>query len=126
MVTVTILIVEDETPIRSVITEILEDEGYRVASVRNGMEALAYLRQQAELPRLILLDLGMPVMTGWAFREEQQRDPKLAHIPVIIMSATISLNRTVSTLNAAGYLDKPVDIHTLLSTVYGIIGRAVA
>ena len=70
--------------------------------------------------------LGMPVMTGWAFRAEQQRDPKLAHIPVIIISAIISFSRTVTTLNAAGYLDKPVDIHTLLSTVYGIIGRAVA
>ena len=117
MVTVTILIVEDETPIRSVITEILEYEGYPVASVRNGIEALAYLRQQAELPRLILLDLGMPVMTGWAFREEQQRDPRLAHIPVIIMSATIQLDRTAAALNATGFLDKPVDIHTLLSKV---------
>ena len=113
----TILIVEDEAPIRSIITEILEDEGYRVASVRNGMEALDYLRQQAELPRLILLDLGMPVMTGWAFRAEQQRDPKLAHIPVIIMSAILHHDQTVAALNAAGYLDKPVDIHTLLSTV---------
>ena len=113
----TILIVEDETPIRSIIAEILEYEGYPVASVRNGMEALDYLRQQAELPRLILLDLGMPVMTGWAFREEQQHDPKLAHIPVIIMSAITSFSRTVSTLNAAGYLDKPVDIPALLSKV---------
>jgi CheY-like chemotaxis protein len=125
MVTVTILIVEDEAPIRYLITEILEDDGYRVTSARNGMETLAYLRQQAELPRLILLDLGMPVMTGWEFREEQQRDPKLAHIPVIIISAIISLSRTVSALNVAGYLDKPVDIDTLLSTVRGIIGSAV-
>ncbi len=113
----TILIVEDETPIRCVITEILEYEGYPVASVRNGIEALAYLRQQAELPRLILLDLGMPVMTGWEFRAEQQRDPKLADIPVIIMSATIQLDRTAAALNATSYLDKPVDIQTLLSKV---------
>ena len=113
----TILIVEDEAPIRSLITEILEDEGYRVASVRHGMEALAYLRQQVELPRLILLDLGMPVMTGWAFRAEQQRDPKLAHIPVIIMSAILHHDQTVAALNAAGYLDKPVDIPALLSKV---------
>ena len=75
-----ILIVEDEDPIRSVLTEILEDEGYRVASVRNGLEALTYLRQHAH-PRLILLDLGMPVMTGWEFREEQQRDQAIARIP---------------------------------------------
>jgi two-component system, chemotaxis family, chemotaxis protein CheY len=117
MVTVTILIIEDEPHIRSIITEILEYEGYPVVSAGNGIEALAYLRQQAVLPRLILLDLGMPVMTGWEFREEQQRDPRLAHIPVIIMSATIQLDRTAAALNATGYLDKPVDIHSLLSNV---------
>jgi PleD family two-component response regulator len=53
MVTVTILIIEDEAHIRSVITEILEYEGYPVASARNGIEALAYLWQQTELPRLV-------------------------------------------------------------------------
>jgi CheY-like chemotaxis protein len=117
MVIVTILVVEDEDPIRAIFTEILEDEGYRVANVRNGMEALAYLRQQAELPRLILLDLGMPVMTGWAFRAEQQRDPKLAHIPVIIMSATLYLDRTAALLKAADCLTKPIEIDLLLGMV---------
>jgi CheY-like chemotaxis protein len=115
---VSILIVEDETPIRSVITEILEDEGYLVASVTNGLEALMYLRQH-DLPHLILLDLGMPVMTGWAFREEQQRDPKLARIPVIIMSAALHLERIAAALRAADCLDKPVDIDKLL----GIVAR---
>src|SRR4051812_13349602 len=83
---VSILIVEDEHPIRNVITEILEEEGYRVASAANGLEALTYLRQHTH-PRLILLDLGMPIMTGWEFREQQQRDPTIAMIPVILMSA---------------------------------------
>jgi CheY-like chemotaxis protein len=87
----TILIVEDEPPIRDVLAEILEDEGYRVSTVSNGMEALTYLRQQADRPRLILLDLGMPVMTGWEFREEQLRDATLKDIPVVVMSATIHL-----------------------------------
>jgi CheY-like chemotaxis protein len=93
MVTVTILIVEDESRIRAVLTEILEDEGYPVASARNGLEALTYLRQQADRPHLILLDLGMPVMTGWEFRAEQQRDPTLAGIPVIVMSALPDLDQ---------------------------------
>ena len=113
----TILIVEDETPIRSVITEILEYEGYPVASVTNGMEALAYLRQQADRPRLILLDLGMPVMTGWAFREEQQRDPTLAGIPVIVMSALPDLDHKAAALKATDCLDKPIEIDTLLGMV---------
>ena len=53
----TILIVEDETPIRSVITEILEDEGYRVASVRNGMEALAICGNRPNCRALFYLTL---------------------------------------------------------------------
>ena len=110
----TILIVEDQPEIRALIAEILEDEGYRVASVTNGMEALTYLRGQAERPRLILLDLGMPVMTGWEFREEQQRDPKIAQIPVIVMSALPDLNRRAAALKVADCLDKPIDINTLL------------
>src|SRR5205085_3758895 len=67
----TILIVEDEALIRALLTEILEDEGYRVVSVANGLAALSYLGQYAH-PHLILLDLGMPVMTGWEFCVEQQ------------------------------------------------------
>ena len=118
MVTVSILIVEDEAPIRSVLTEILEDEGYRVACVRNGLEALTHLRQHAH-PRLILLDLGMPVMTGWEFRAEQQRDQTIARIPVVIMSALPNLDLRATALNVADCLDKPIAIDTLL----GIVAR---
>ena len=111
-----ILIVEDEHPIRDIITEILEDEGYRVAGATNGLEALKYLRQHAH-PRLILLDLGMPVMTGWEFREHQQRDPQLAEIPVIVMSALPDLDRRAAALKAADCLNKPVNIDKLLGTI---------
>lgn len=113
----TVLIIEDETPIRSVIAEILEDEGYSVASAKNGLEALLYLQQQADLPRLILLDLGMPVMTGWEFREHQQRDPALDKIPVIVMSALPNLSQKAAVLKAIDCLDKPVDLDTLLGKV---------
>lgn len=113
---VSILIVEDENPIRDVITEILEDEGYRVAGATNGLEALTYLRQHAH-PGLILLDLGMPIMTGWEFRQHQQRDPQLAGIPVIVMSALPDLNRKAAALQAADCLDKPVNIEKLLGTI---------
>lgn len=113
--TLSILIIEDEYDIRAVLTEILEDEGYVVASVPNGLEALVFL--QKHHPQLILLDLGMPIMTGWEFRERQRRDPALADIPVIIMSATRHLNQTAAALQAADYLDKPIEINALLSLV---------
>jgi CheY-like chemotaxis protein len=112
---VSILIVEDEHNIRAVLTEILEDEGYAVASVPNGLEALDFLQEHR--PQLILLDLGMPVMTGWEFREQQQRDPALADIPVIVMSATPHLNQTAAALHAAACVDKPIDLNALLGMV---------
>src|SRR5258708_307681 len=93
----TILIVEDDISICTVITEILQDEGYLVASVENGAEALAYLQQHIH-PQLILLDLNMPVMTGWDFRAQQQCDPRLAEIPVIIMSALPNLHLKAAAL----------------------------
>ena len=111
-----ILIVEDEQPIRNVLTEILEDEGYRVAGATNGLEALMYLHQHKP-PRLILLDLGMPIMTGWEFREQQQHDPRIAEIPVVLMSALPDLNRKAVALKVADCLDKPVNIDKLLGTV---------
>ena len=113
--TLSILIVEDEHDIRAVLTEILEDEGYAVASVPNGLEALVFLQEHR--PQLILLDLGMPVMTGWEFRERQQRDPALADIPVIVMSATPHLNQTAAALHAADCLDKPIELNALLGMV---------
>jgi CheY-like chemotaxis protein len=115
-VTVTILIIEDEVSIRAVLTEILEDEGYPVVSVANGLAALAYLRQHAH-PYLILLDLGMPVMTGWEFREQQQRHTTFREIPVIVMSALPDLDRRAAALGVAGCLAKPIDINVLLGSV---------
>jgi CheY-like chemotaxis protein len=114
---VTILIIEDKHPIHAVITEILQDEGYPIVSVANGLEALMYLQQQTELPRLILLDLGMLVMSGWEFREEQQRDSAFATIPVIVMSALPNLEQKAAVLKAIDFLNKPVEIETLLGTV---------
>jgi CheY-like chemotaxis protein len=113
--TLSILIVEDEHHIRAVLTEILEDEGYAVVSVPNGLEALAFL--QDHRPQLILLDLGMPIMTGWEFREQQRLDPALADIPVIVMSATPHLNQTAAALQAANCLDKPIELNVLLGMV---------
>jgi CheY-like chemotaxis protein len=112
-----ILIVEDEPNIREVLAAVLEDEGYQTISAANGLEALTHLRQSPDRPGLILLDLGMPVMTGWEFREEQQREPALANIPVIVMSATLHLDQTAAGLNAVDCLDKPIDLDTLLGVI---------
>ena len=81
-----VLIVEDERAARTGMEKILLFAGYAPVSAANGQEALELLRSGVPAS-VILLDLIMPVMDGWAFRREQLRDPRLAHIPVIVLSA---------------------------------------
>jgi CheY-like chemotaxis protein len=112
-----IVIVEDEAGIRALLAELLEEEGYHVATASNGVEALTYLRQCAAPPQLILLDLWMPIMTGWQFRKEQLRDPDLATIPVVILSATPDLRQHATGLQVQDCLEKPIHIIALLDIV---------
>ena len=111
------LVVEDERLIRELLTEILEDEGYPVASASNGQEALTYLQRSRELPQLILLDLNMPIMSGWQFREQQQRDSSLRRIPVVVVSASTTSTQLSSSVHPDGYLAKPIEVDTLIQTV---------
>jgi len=114
-----ILIVEDDEATVQNLTEFLRQEGYSVASARDGREALVYLRQRPaghSLPCLILLDLVMPV-DGWRFREEQLKDPTLAAVPVVVMSGVYQTQPAARSLNAAAYLPKPIDLHLLLAVI---------
>jgi CheY-like chemotaxis protein len=81
-----ILVVDDDEGSRQALADMLSDEGYEVVALDSAQAALDYLRSSPP-PRLIVLDLMMPHMEGWDFRHEQKRDPKLAIIPVIGVSA---------------------------------------
>jgi len=116
-----VLVVDDDGATREVLTLILEAAGYEVSCAANGREALDRLRRGAR-PGLILLDLMMPVLDGWGFRREQQRDPALASIPVVVVSAEADLRRRADSLAVAAYLEKPVEIDRLLETVRGLGG----
>ena len=83
----------------------------------DGNDALRTLRAATELPRLILLDLMMPVMDGWAFRAAQLADERLATIPVVILSAATDVRRHAAQLHADDYLVKPLDVPLLLDAV---------
>ena len=119
----TILIIEDEPSTRTLLALTLQAEGYAVRTAANGIDALADLHSQA-LPQLILLDLMMPVMDGWEFRAQQKTDPRLADIPVVIVSAAEEVGQKAVALRAAGYLQKPVDPNHLLFTVRRLCGAA--
>ena len=75
-----ILLVEDDHALRETLSDVLSEEGYQVACASNGLEALDRLSRDS-LPHLILLDLVMPVMDGWAFRDAQRNRPELAGMP---------------------------------------------
>jgi len=108
-----VLIIEDDADIRTVITDVLLSEGHSVAGAREGAEGLRRARE--EHPDLILLDLMMPGMDGWAFRAAQREDAEIADIPVVIVSASNPAD--VHGIGAAAHLHKPFDLGALLDAV---------
>jgi CheY-like chemotaxis protein len=112
-----VLIVDDDPDIRDTIAEVLTDNHFPSIGVENGAAALDQLRSDAEPPCVILLDMMMPVMDGRAFRIAQRDDPSLSNIPVVVLSAHASGERSVRELHVDAFLRKPVDLQTLLDTI---------
>jgi len=113
-----ILLVEDDSALREALSDILTDVGYEVECAGNGREALDRLSGNAPAPDLILLDLLMPVMDGWAFRDLQRRSPRLAHIPTVVLSASYPPDAPrIRSLGAETVLSKPVGMERLLGAL---------
>jgi signal transduction histidine kinase len=110
-----VLIVEDDLAVRESASELLEDEGFEVSTSDQGLAALLALRDGRPLPDLIVLDLRMPVMDGWTFRDKQRTDPLLADIPVLAISADSSPR--ARSIPADAYLAKPFSADTLLRRI---------
>lgn len=81
-----VLVVEDDRELRGALGDLLRHEGYLADEAENGFEALLALRT-GEVPDLVLLDLAMPVMTGWELCDALVADPLLARIPVVALTA---------------------------------------
>jgi CheY-like chemotaxis protein len=111
-----ILVVEDDNSIRELLVELLQSEGYEVASAVNGLEGLKYLQTQKN-PDLILIDLMMPVMDGYAFRTEQMKNAQWSKIPVVVMSAEANAKEKMKSFGITAFLAKPVELDTILKTV---------
>jgi len=117
-----ILLVEDDDALREALREVLVDEGYRVDCVANGREALEHLNRGAAAPDLIVLDLVMPVMDGWAFRDAQRLSPPLASIPTMVLSASFPPDSPrMRSLEAQAVLSKPVSIDRLLRAMQRLL-----
>lgn len=111
-----VLVVDDDAGIRESLADVLRDEGYQVVTAVDGQDALSKLREHRPMPCLILLDLMMPVMSGPQFYAEQQRDPALASIPVVIISADVNVKQKAASLGGK-YISKPVEIEKVLDVV---------
>jgi two-component system response regulator CpxR len=119
-----VLVVDDDPAIRESLSELLLGEDYQVRTAANGAVALAILHAHP-LPDLLILDLMMPVLSGWEVLEEMTTDESIRGLPVLIVSA---MDAPVAGPGERGgvrmSLPKPLDVDVLLEAVRGLIGRA--
>ena len=110
----TILVVDDEAPIRKLLREQLEAEGYIVREAKDGMDAITQVRKQS--PDLIILDVIMPQISGFDVAAILKNNPETRRIPIIILSIVGEEERSYR-LGADKYLTKPIDTEALLKEI---------
>jgi CheY-like chemotaxis protein len=109
-----VLVVEDDQATQAALAELVEFDGFATASVSNGVDAFRYLRNSPR-PRFIVLDISMPKLDGYQFLAQQQQDPALAGIPIIVTTGRSPAQ--VSQINADAIFFKPVDVRLFLDVI---------
>ena len=122
----TILVVEDNEASREVLARRLERQGYRVLLAVDGRQAVSAARTQ--LPDLILMDLGLPVLDGWDATRQLKADARTRHIPIIVLSAHAMTNDRDRALAAGGddFDTKPIRFQALLGKIEILLNTKVA
>jgi len=118
-----ILIVDDDQDIRDALADTLARRGFDVITAANGREALELIRTVATAPSVILLDLMMPVMDGYAFLEEQKKDPAMASIPVAIVTAGHGVDHSRLGI-VPPIVSKPFDVPRLIGILHDLRSQA--
>jgi CheY-like chemotaxis protein len=113
---VRVLVVDDDDAIRQFIQMALEGSGYEVTTAEDGQEALDAVRRAP--PRVILLDMRMPVMDGWTFTRAYRATPP-PHAPIVVLTAARDAGASAGEVDADAFLAKPFDLRELL----GLVGR---
>ena len=109
------LIIDDDDSILSVVMLLLEMEGYAGLGISNSQDVLPFLAQAEQLPSIILLDLMMPVVSGYDIATKLAQDERLARIPVIVMTADSRVQRAGEIAGAIDLVKKPFQVHMLLT-----------
>ena len=117
-----ILVVDDDESIRETLQMALELDNYDAALAGDGAEALQWLHHHPP-PRLILLDLMMPVMDGWQMFEKLRQDERLSRIPVVVITA---FGRDLGSVGQLPVLKKPINLHDLQRVVANSVERGGA
>jgi two-component system chemotaxis response regulator CheY len=112
-----LLIVDDNRELRETLAEFLSLKGHAVECAANGREAVQLIADPETRPELILLDLLMPVLDGWGFLAERAREPLLADVPVVILSACEEVTEKAKEAGAVAVVRKPVEPQTLLRVI---------
>ena len=118
-----VLVVEDSEPIRAAFTILLEESGYRVAAAATGADAVRLAAER--VPDLVLLDLGLPDLSGRAVAQELKSNPATAAVPIVALTGRDDPADRDDLLAAgcAAYLVKPVDTQALLRSLPGYIAQ---
>jgi two-component system response regulator CpxR len=118
-----VLVIDDDDGVREAILDVLDGAAVEARGVSCAAEAFAYLDNHP-VPGLILLDLVLPDMTGGDIRTRLLDSPRLASVPVVLMSASNNLEAEASCQDLAGRLRKPFDLQTLLGLVERFVPAA--
>src|SRR5262245_22766362 len=110
-----ILVVEDDGDLREMMAQLLFLEGFDPLVARDGLEAFDALHTRAPLPHVIVLDMMMPRMDGWMFCRLRDREPNLAAIPLVVLSAVP--RDQLRSVRAVAVVSKPCDFFQLIKTV---------
>jgi CheY-like chemotaxis protein len=112
-----VLVVEDDTDLRESLSQALQDHGFIVTQAGNGQQALDLLHSGVR-PGVILLDLMMPVLSGWQLRDALREDPALARIPQLVISAFVDeAEQVVLALPPDDCIRKPFQLRILINAI---------
>ena len=120
-----ILVVEDDSTLRNAMGDLLGEEGISATRAENGQVGLDLLRAGAR-PCLVLLDLQMPLVDGFTFRRRQLEDPRIAGIPVVVMTGQPGRAQEAESLGVALTMSKPVASSRVLGVVAQYCAHAKA